>query len=225
MFGNHPLVMAAGFQSWTSWLAGETDKAERERLESERFSEEVNHPFDRCWQLMPGSLVAYHSGREEAFSANVEKALKIGEAQQIPFVNMLLGPIWVGLGHILNERWREAIEIMPGPIEGWRQMGGGVAIPFWTGSLAVAHCKVGEFDQACGLINNAIEAAEQTGEAWYGPELYRIKGEILMARDAEDRQAAEACFSKALSWADASRSFALSARARQSMQEFGMLRS
>lgn len=222
MFGNDPRVMAAGFQSWMSWLSGALEKAERERLECERYSEAVNHPFDRSWQLMPGSLVAYHSGNEEAFSANVEKALEIGEQQRIPFVQMLLGPIWVGLGHIMNQRWREAVEIMPGPIGGWRAMGGGVAIPFWEGEQATAHMHLGEFDQAKGLVSQAIAAAEHTGEVWYGPELYRIKGEILLAEDAGAKSEAEQQFRKAMSWAEERGAHTLAERARQSLAEYGL---
>jgi class 3 adenylate cyclase/tetratricopeptide (TPR) repeat protein len=222
MFGNDPLVMAAGFQSWTTWLSGHFEKAERERLECERYSEAVNHPFDRSWQLMPGSLVTYHSGNEAAFSANVEKTLQIGEQQRIPFVQMLLGPIWVGLGHIMNQRWREAVEIMPGPIGGWRAMGGGVAIPFWEDEQATAHMHLGEFDQAKGLVSQAIAAAEQTGEVWYGPELYRIKGEILLAENAGAMAEAEQHFRKALTWAEDLGAHALAGRARQSLAEYGL---
>ena len=133
-----------------------------------------------------------------------------------------LGPIWVGLGHIMNRRWREAIDIMPGPIGGWRAMGGGVAIPFWEGALATAHQHLGEFEQAKGLVGQAIQAAERTGEVWYGPELYRIRGEILLAEDASATAEAEQQFRKALTWAEERGAHALAERARQSLAEYGL---
>ena len=222
MFGNDPRVVSIGFQSWASWLSGDFEKAQRESLECERYSEEVNHPFDRSWQLMPGSLVSYLSGDLERLSVNTDKALEIGNQQRIPFVQMLLGPIWVGLRHLMNQEWRQAIGIMPGPIGGWRMMGGGVALPWWEASLGQAHVKLGEFDAGLGLINQAITAAESTGEAWYGPEIYRIKGESLLAQNAKDLTAAESCFRTAVEWAEKRQSHALADRARQSLREFGM---
>ena len=170
----------------------------------------------------PRSLVSFLSGDVERFSVNIDKALAIGNQQRIPFVQMLLGPIWVGLRHLMNEEWREAIDIMPGPIGGWRMMGGGVALPWWEASLGQAHIKLGEFDAGLGLINQAIKVAKTTGEAWYGPEIYRIKGESLLAQNAKDLAKAEACFRKALFWAEERGSHALADRARLSLGEHGM---
>ena len=223
LFGNDPRVVAVGFQSRASWLRGDTERARSEELECERYSEEVDHPFDRCWQLMPGSMVSCLAGDVERFSANVEKALEIGRQQRIPFVQMLLGPSWIGLRHLMIEEWREAIEIISGSIDSWRAMGGGVGLPWWEASLARAHIALGQFDEGLGLLDQATMTAKRTGEAWYGPEIYRIKGEALLAQNASDLAAAEASFRAALAWAKARESHALADRARNSLREHGMV--
>src|SRR5262249_40818263 len=44
----------------------------------------------------------------------------------------------------------------------------------------------------------ALTFAETTGERWYEPELYRLKGELLLQQSAGNQSEAEACFHKAL---------------------------
>ncbi len=101
-------------------------------------------------------------------------------------------------------------------------MGGGVALPWWEASLAQAHIALGEFDTGLGLIDQAINAAEATGEGWYGPEIYRIKGEALLAQNAKNLGVAEVCFRSSLAWAEKRSSHALADRARASLREHGM---
>jgi predicted ATPase len=40
--------------------------------------------------------------------------------------------------------------------------------------------------------------AETTGERWYAPELYRLKGELLLQQASDNHAEAETCFHKAL---------------------------
>ncbi len=50
-------------------------------------------------------------------------------------------------------------------------------------------------------MSEAMEAAEQTGGRYYEAELYRLKGELLMALAQENRAQAEACFRQAIEMA------------------------
>ena len=40
--------------------------------------------------------------------------------------------------------------------------------------------------------------AETTGERWYAPELYRLKGELLLQQASDNHAEAETCFHHAL---------------------------
>ena len=43
----------------------------------------------------------------------------------------------------------------------------------------------------------ALQRAQESGERWYEPELYRIKGEFLLAESVRHEAEAEACFQRA----------------------------
>lgn len=72
-------------------------------------------------------------------------------------------------------------------------------VVFFLGDLAVAWRQGGRIESAMAAIEEAIDEARRTSEVWSGPELLRIKGEILRLSPAHAAEgAAEACFQQAL---------------------------
>ncbi|MEM8957035.1 MAG: adenylate/guanylate cyclase domain-containing protein [Pseudomonadota bacterium] len=183
MFGNDPKVLAYGFRSWSQWLEGDTAAALSDTAECETASLAVGHPFDRCWQLLVGSLAYYFTGDRDSLARNLAEAKELAEAQNVDFVNYVVGPVWTGLLHILDKKWDAAIAAMTPGIEVWKATGGGVILPFWEGSLAVAHAGAGRREVARDLLDGAIARAEETGETWYLPELHRLLGGVLAGAD------------------------------------------
>lgn len=201
MFGNDPRVVTQGFKSWTSWIIGDAETAEAERRACRENSIAVNHPFDRAWQLMVGALTAYFSGQRDVFAASVAEAVELGDRQSVPFVQFILGPVWTGLVHIMDEEWDAAIEVMPKGIGTWEQMGGGVALPFWKSSLGLAMVEAGRIDEGRMLIEDAITTGERTGENWFLPESYRLLAFALSRGATADPAAAAASLARAIALA------------------------
>ncbi|MEM1360989.1 MAG: adenylate/guanylate cyclase domain-containing protein [Pseudomonadota bacterium] len=183
MFGNDPKVMAYGFRSWSHWLAGDTQAALADVADCEEASRQVAHPFDRCWQLLVGSLPYYFSGDRDGLARNLEEAKNLGLSQNIDFVTFITGPVWTGLLLILDEDWDGAIAAMEPGINAWRAGGGGVILPFWEGALGLAYARSGATDQAMSLYQSAIERAERSNETWFLPELHRLVAEITVETD------------------------------------------
>lgn len=217
MFGNDPRVATLGFKSWTSWITGEAETAEKERLACRENSIAVNHPFDRAWQLMVGALTAYFSGRRDAFAASVAEAVELGDRQSVPFVQFILGPVWTGLVHIMDKEWDAAIEIMPKGIGAWEHMGGGVALPFWKSSLGYAMIESGRVEEGRGLIEEAIAIGERTGEYWFLPESYRLLALALSRGKRADRTAAAVALDRAIALAREQGAVAWETRAAQDL--------
>jgi len=65
--------------------------------------------------------------------------------------------------------------------------------------LAQGFAAAGRHDDAIAVIEHALALAERSGDLWYFPELLRVKGEFLAARQASD--AAEETFLLSLDWA------------------------
>jgi predicted ATPase len=47
-------------------------------------------------------------------------------------------------------------------------------------------------------LAEALTLADTTGERWYAPELYRLRGELLLQQNSDNQAEAETCFHHAL---------------------------
>ena len=64
--------------------------------------------------------------------------------------------------------------------------------------LAEAHGTLGEPEAGLTVLGAALTLAETTGDRWYDPELYRLKGALLLQQNSDNQAEVEACFHKAL---------------------------
>lgn len=70
-------------------------------------------------------------------------------------------------------------------------------IPFYHNMTAEVLFHQNEYEKALSQNNKALEYAEKTGEAWWLCAIYKIQGEIILAKD-KDEQVAENQFLRAI---------------------------
>ena len=80
----------------------------------------------------------------------------------------------------------------------WRATGAAVFQPYGLALLAKASTQLGQPEAGLALLTEALAVANDKGESRWDAELYRLKGEILLARSAEHHTEAAACFCQAL---------------------------
>jgi predicted ATPase len=64
-----------------------------------------------------------------------------------------------------------------------------MAVPYFLALLAEAYGQVGEAEQGLAALGEALAQVKQTGERWYEAELYRLKGELLLAQEVKSQNA------------------------------------
>src|SRR5262249_122314 len=64
--------------------------------------------------------------------------------------------------------------------------------------LAEAHGTMGQPEAGLTALTEALTLVDKTGECWYEPELYRLKGELLLQQSSENHLEAESCFRQAI---------------------------
>ena len=92
----------------------------------------------------------------------------------------------------------EGMAQMQQGLAAWRATGAEVFRPYGLALLAEASAKVGQHEAGLTLLAEALAVANDTGERRWEAELYRLKGELLLARAAEHDAEAETCFRQAL---------------------------
>jgi adenylate cyclase len=68
----------------------------------------------------------------------------------------------------------------------------------WLASLAEAYRLGEQFEEGLLVIDEAMAAAQKTGERAYAAERYRLKGELLLHQSSNNQAAAETSFLQAL---------------------------
>ncbi|WP_456780291.1 MULTISPECIES: adenylate/guanylate cyclase domain-containing protein [unclassified Bradyrhizobium] len=114
-------------------------------------------------------------------------------------------PLYVAAGTYLNglEKWR-AGDRAAGLAEmqrGWSLLHENdcyLCEPFWGLQIAVANAEAGHVDAGLDIINELIEATEQSGQHWLDAELYRVQAGLLSHRHSPDMSGAEDAFRRAL---------------------------
>ena len=113
-------------------------------------------------------------------------------------------PLYVAAGTYLNglAKWR-AGDLAAGLAEmqrGWTLLHENdcyLCDPFWGLHIVVANADAGRVEAGLDIINELIDATEQSGQHWLDAELYRVLGELRSRRDTPDISGAEDAFHRA----------------------------
>src|SRR5262249_4505806 len=72
------------------------------------------------------------------------------------------------------------------------------ARPYGIALLAEVHGTVGEQEIGLTVLAEALTVVEKTGARWYEPELYRVKGALLLQQSSSNQTEAASCFHHAI---------------------------
>src|SRR5262249_31614868 len=137
-------------------------------------------------------------------------------------------PLAVGAAHhgwalVGQGRREEGVREIRQGIESWRATGSTLFFqPFLLGMLAEALGKVGLPEEGLTSVAEALNIANATGERFWEAELYRLKGELALQREAQASQFTdpieeEECFRMAIDTAKRQAAKSLELRATMSL--------
>jgi len=140
----------------------------------------------------------YQVRREpEAVREGAEAAMALGEEHGFPewleWGRWLHGWALTELGTI-----EQGVAEMEAGIAGFVPMGGVPRQAFTAAILAKVYEKLGRIDQAIAMLDDQLVRIERSGERLDEAELYRVKGELLYARDGAGSSEGESCLRKAI---------------------------
>ena len=110
-----------------------------------------------------------------------------------------------------------AIAQLRGAIAEYRATGNELYVPGFFSLLATALLKHGAIDEGLGAVADALAMADATGSRVWESDYYRLKGELLLARDPAAGQDAEIAFRQAIEIARGQSARSLELRAAVSL--------
>ena len=189
----------------TLWCLGYPDQALQRSHEALTLARELAHPFSLAFALFFAAWL--HQFRREGHLTQERAEAVIALAAEQGFAVFVAGGT-IFRGWALAERsaepgagqgqGEEGMAQMQQGLAAWRATGAEVFRPYGLALLAEASAQVGQHEAGLTLLAEALAVANDTGERRWEAELYRLKGELLLARSAEHDAEAETCFRQAL---------------------------
>jgi predicted ATPase len=155
------------------------------------------YPFSLSLAL--GHAAIFHQFRREWRRAQdrAEASLSLAQEQGFPLY-MAVSAILRGWAWAHQGRVKEGIEEIQQGLRAFQATGAETARPYYLALLAEAQGTRGEPETGLTVLAEALTLADTTGERWYEPELYRLKGALLLQQSSDNHLEAESCFHHAL---------------------------
>ncbi len=215
VYGVDPSVVCLTFWAWSAWKLGFPDLALEKSHEVLELSKKLAHPHSRAFALaVTGSH--YQARRDyESVAEIADETIALAKEHGFPY--------WIGWGSLLKG-WAKCfqadadsgVETMQKSLAAWKAAGVGLARPLFLARLAEGLQQASRIDDGLVILDEA-EAIVDSMPDMYSAELQRLRGELLLARNPGNPEAAESCFRNALEIARQQESKSLELRAATSL--------
>lgn len=198
------------------WHHGYPDQAIKLNREMLELARTINHAFSLSHAIDFTAFLYYccQLGAEVGIAA--EEEMRIGTEQGFQLWRAL-GTLHKGASILLEGRPKEALPILLEGFAAFRATGAEIRAPSYLGMLADAYTQSAQFADAHKALNEALAVVEKNGDRCHEAELYRLKGELLLAESHDQFPLAEDSFRRAIETAKHQKSRAWELRATMSL--------
>jgi predicted ATPase len=179
------------------WLLGFPEQARTSIREALTLARTLAHPFSLAFALHWATTI--HQWRREAPAAQEQAEMSMAFSREQGFA------LWVPGGIVLHGwaltaqgQMEEGITHMRQGMTAWQATGAEVDRPYYLALLAEGYGKAGRAEAGLHVLAEALAVVDTIEERYYEAELYRLQGELLLARSTEQHTEAATCFRQAL---------------------------
>jgi predicted ATPase len=217
-YGQDSGVACRLFGALCLWMLGYPDQACQWNEVALTQAHGLRHAYTLAQTLLFSTIL--HQWRREASIAQerVEALLALctehGFAMYLLWGTVLRGSVLTAQG-----AWGEGLAQMREGLATWQ-----TRVPrlfwFWFHALLAEACgRAGQIEEGLRALDEALEARQTAEDRFYEAEVYRLKGELLLARSAEQHAEAETCLRQALNIARRQEAKSLDLRAAMNLSQ------
>jgi predicted ATPase len=201
--------------AWALWYLGYPDQGLAQSDAALTLAQQSTHPFSVGFAL--SCTAEFHQFRREvrAVQERAEAVSRLAQEQGFSFW-LAYGALLRGWALAQQGQAQEGIELMHQGLTAWQATGAETSRPYYLTLLVEAYEIMGQPAAGLEVLADALTCADSTGERFYEPELYRLKGALLQ-QSADNHREAQACFQDALERARAQQAKSLELRAAISL--------
>jgi tetratricopeptide (TPR) repeat protein len=183
VYAQNPSVAMRCFAAWALWFVGLPDQALATIEEAVVQARESSDPYGLAQALFFAAIVHQLRQEQEKTQENAEAAIAVCRERGL-VLYQAMATTSRGWALVLQDRQDEGFEQLGEGLTNHRLTGAEVILPHFLGLLVEAFRKTNQVDEGLRILEEALEVVQRNGEAYYQAELYRLKGELLLAQMA-----------------------------------------
>ncbi|MHB8270700.1 adenylate/guanylate cyclase domain-containing protein [Bradyrhizobium sp.] len=218
LYSTDTATSALSLGAQIAWLRGYPDRCDTITKQGIARARAVDHPFTLASMLGSASVHSEIRGDINMTRHLAEECVALARQRDFPYW-LACGRMMRGLALAKQGEAAEGIAELREGLAGWSKTGARIYVPYYTCCLAEAYLAAGHPASGLGPLTEIIAFVERSGEGWWQPELYRMKGELLLKAGQvdEDGTNPEHYFRKALKLAEHQGGRSLALRAIMSL--------
>lgn len=172
-----PGAAGRAYAAWAYWLLGRADRARDESREAITLARRLHHPFSLAFALAFGAFV--HQARRDVPATLAHAEATIETCAEYGFAMYhAVGTMFSGWGRARQGDVNGGITVMEKGLDAYHATGANLVQPYFRALIAEAYLQIDELDRARLLLDQALAAADRTGELVYLAELQRLRAEV-----------------------------------------------
>jgi class 3 adenylate cyclase/predicted ATPase len=224
MYGQDPGMTCLLYAAEALWLLGYPDQARARSHEAFTLAQELDHPYSLVWAQARSARIHQCCRELQAVQERAESAIALARKQGIP-VYLAWGTILGGWVRAHQGQVKEGLAQIQQGLADYGATGPEGHRSYFIPMLVEVYGKDGQAEEGLTVLDEALTTAHRTGVRYYEAELYRLKGELLLALSAENHTEVETCLRQAIDVASNQEAKSLELRAAMSLSRLWQLQS
>jgi len=216
LYGDDAGVVCHSIAAWTLWSLGYPDQGLARGHEALLLAQQRAHPLSLGFALCWAAVVHQYRREVQAAQEHAEAAINLATQQGFPLFGAM-GSFLCGWALAHQGQAQEGIEQLRQGLMALHVSGIEIARLYFLALLAEAYGTSGQPAAGLAVLAEALTRVDPTRDRWYEPELYRLKGVLLLQRSAGNHAEAQTCFHSALDVARAQQAKSLELRTAVSL--------
>jgi class 3 adenylate cyclase/predicted ATPase len=183
LYGLEPGVFGLGYAALVLWQLGYPDQARQQSAAAWTLAQERSYPYSLA--AARGYAAMTHQLRREQPLTQEWVEAGITLAREHGFPGLLgEGAVLRGWARAEQGQSEEGISQIRQGLATYEAIGAGLFHSYYLALLAEAYGKAGQAEDGLAALGEALTVVDKSGERFYEAELYRLKGELMLQREA-----------------------------------------
>ena len=189
-YGENLKTAGGALMAWTLWYLGYPEQAGKASDEALHFAHDLASPVDLTWTFIRSAWLHHHRQEVSLVEEHAAAGVALATEHRLPFLAAVGGALQ-GWTLCQQGQTEQAIVQIRQGLTAAQEAGASWGRPYFLALLAEAYERDGQIEEGLGVLVEALGLVRKTDERFCEAELYRLRGELLLARGKRSQATGE----------------------------------